>query len=63
MDYSKYNLIKSESNEQFDINQIREQILIKYCTVRGWDQNNLTPEQLNEIKNQKEYKNPGIILG
>ena len=63
MDYSEYDMLKSGSKEQFDVNQIRERILSKYCISRGWDPSNLTPEQLNEIKNQKEYKNPGIILG
>jgi hypothetical protein len=63
MDYSKEEMLKSGTQEQFDINEIREKFISKYCMSRGWDLRNLNPEQLNEIKNQKEYKNPGIILG
>lgn len=63
MDYSNYEMINGQSKEQVDINQIRENIISKYCMARGWDEANLTPEQINEIKSNKEYKNPGMLLG
>ena len=62
-DYSNYEILKGgQSKETTDLNSIREQFINKYCISRGWDVNNLTPEQLNEITNNKEYKNPGMLL-
>ena len=63
-DYSDYEMLKGgESRETTDSNHVREKFISKYCLSRGWDVSNLTPEQLNEITNHKEYKNPGMILG
>lgn len=59
----EYKMIKGgQSKETDNLNSLRETFLSKYCLSRGWDINNLTPEQLNEIKNQKGYINPGMIL-
>tara|TARA_R110000772_G_scaffold5341_4_gene19181 strand:+ start:4611 stop:4808 length:198 start_codon:yes stop_codon:yes gene_type:complete len=63
-DYSDYEMLKGgQSKETVNLNSIREQFLSKYCMSRGWDVKNLTPEQLNEITTNKEYINPGMILG
>jgi hypothetical protein len=63
-DYSDYEMLKGgQSKETVNLNSIREQFLSKYCMSRGWDVKNLTPEQLNEITSNKEYINPGMILG
>jgi len=60
----KYELLKGgQSVEQKNTDKLREQFVNKYCSKFDWDVNNLTPEQLNEIKSQKEYKNPNMILG
>ena len=63
-DYSDYEMLKGgQSKETTNLNSIREQFLTKYCISRGWDVKNLTTEQLNEITSNKEYINPGMILG
>jgi hypothetical protein len=63
-DYNKYELLKGgQSVEQNNTEKLREQFVNKYCNKNGWDVNNLTPEQLNEIKSQREYQNPNMILG
>lgn len=58
-------LIKSESNfkGKEDLNLLREQFVKKYCDKKGWSLDSLTPDQLLEISQNKEYKTPGIILG
>ena len=63
-DYKDYELINGgQSKHQSDNEQLREKFINRYCVSRGWDVSNLTPEQLNEIRSQKEYTNPSIILG
>ena len=39
------------ANKRYDFSQ-------KYITEKGWDSKNLSDEQLNEIRNQKDWKNP-----
>ena len=46
-----------------NITQLREQFKSKYAMEKGWDINNLSDEQLNEIKSQKGYQCPGMICG
>jgi hypothetical protein len=48
MDYSNYELLKG--NE------------FPYCNKLGWDENNLTIEQLEQIKKHKEFHNPELLL-
>ncbi|NBO23143.1 hypothetical protein EBU94_07400 [bacterium] len=56
-------LIKSSNGlNQDDLNMLREKFLDEYSKKRGWDKNNLTSTQMFEIVNQKEYKNPGMLL-
>jgi hypothetical protein len=56
------NLIKSTSNlSKEDINLLREKFVIDYSRKKGWDNSNLSPNQLLEIVEQIGYKNPGII--
>lgn len=62
-DYSDYEMIKGgESKDTSNLTSLREEFITTYCMSRGWDVKGLTPEQLNEIRSQKQYKNPGIIL-
>jgi len=57
-------LIKSTFNlSKDDVKLLRENFISKYATQKGWDANDLTPSQLLEIVEQKDYKNPGMILG
>lgn len=63
-DYSDYEMIKGGQNKETrNLESLREKFMSRYCASRGWDVSNLTPEQINEIKTQKEYINPGMILG
>jgi len=39
-----------------DIKIIRERFISIYCKKKGWDQNNLSPSQLIEIVQKKEFK-------
>jgi hypothetical protein len=56
-------LIKSTNNlSKEDINILREKFVVEYSRKKGWDNANLSPNQLLEIVEQKGYKNPGIIL-
>lgn len=38
--------------------QLREQFITEYCISKGWNQFNLTNNQLVEIRNQDNWKNP-----
>ena len=40
---------------------LREKFVNEYTSKVGWDRNNLTEEQMNEIKSQKGYRCPGMI--
>ena len=63
-DYKDYEMIKGgQGKETENLNRLRETFINQYCNSKGWDSTNLSPEQLNEIKSQKEYLNPGMILG
>ena len=56
------NLIKSTQNiSKDDLTILREKFINEYSRKKGWDKNSLTPNQLLEILEQKEYKNPGLI--
>ena len=56
------NLIKSTQNlGKNDLMLLREKFITEYARKKGWDKNNLTPNQLLEIVEQRAYKNPGII--
>ena len=58
------NLIKSTQNlGKNDLMLLREKFIQEYARKKGWDKNNLTPNQLLEIVQSKGYSNPGIIKG
>jgi hypothetical protein len=46
-----------------EVNLLREQFIDKYSKEKGWDKKNLSSNQMLEIVTNKEYKNPGLILG
>lgn len=63
MNYDKYDLINgNDMKENFNIEQVRETFISKYCAKMGWNKEELTNEQLSKIKREKEYKNPGLML-
>lgn len=42
---------------------LREKFLVEYSKKKGWNPKELSTTQMLEIATQKEYKNPGLILG
>jgi hypothetical protein len=56
-------LIKSTTNiSKEELNLLREKFVVEYAKKKGWDKNNLSTNQMMEIVEQKQYKNPLIIL-
>jgi hypothetical protein len=63
MDYSNYELLKgNEFPKKSETNKLREKFISNYCNKLGWDKNNLTIEQLEQIKKHKEFHNPELLL-
>ena len=56
-------LIKNSSLSQEEINMLREKFLHEYYKDKGWNQKELSTNQMLEIVSQKQYKTPGLILG
>jgi hypothetical protein len=55
-------LIKSSNSmTKEEMILLREQFITDYSKKRGWDKNNLSPDQLIEIVEQREYKSPGLL--
>lgn len=56
-------LIKSTNNlSPEDEKLLREKYLSEYVRKKGWNKDNLSPDQMLEIVQSRGYKNPGIIL-
>jgi hypothetical protein len=56
-------LLKSSNNlSKEDLNLLREKFVGDYAKKKGWNKNSLSSTQMLEIVEQKEYKNPGILL-
>ena len=55
-------MIKETGLPEKDIKELREKFVDKYVKEKGWDKKKLTPDQLNEIYQQDEYKKPGLLL-
>jgi hypothetical protein len=41
---------------------VREKFKYSYAKSKGWNPKDLTTEQLIEITQQKEWRNPGLLL-
>ncbi len=59
----KSNLIKNEPLSKEEVSLLREKFITEYSKEKGWNPNELSTTQMLEIATQKEYKNPGLILG
>lgn len=59
----KNDLIKKQPLSKDEIILLREKFISEYSKKKGWDPKSLTTNQMLEIATQKEYKNPGLILG
>ena len=55
-------LIKETGLSEKDLFELKEAYVEKYAKMKGWDKDKLTTEQLNEIVQQPEYKNAGLLL-
>ncbi len=59
----KRSIDKSTGLSEQELNLLREKFISEYSQKKGWVRESLTTEQLLEIKEQKGYKTPGMILG
>ena len=57
MEYKKEEFIAGKEKKISD----KQKFIKEYATKQGWDIDNLTTEQLKEIKSQKGYKNPDMM--
>lgn len=59
-------MIMTQTDQKFisedEMKMLRENFIEKYASEKGWNPRNLTEDQLMEIKNKREYKNPGLML-
>ena len=57
-------LIKSTNNlPSEDLNMLREKFINDYARKKGWNKDNLSPNQMLEIVEQKGFISPGLIFG
>lgn len=56
-------LIKKTNLSDEETSLLREKFLVEYSKKKGWNPKELSTTQMLEIATQREYKNPGLILG
>jgi hypothetical protein len=61
MEEEEYKLIKDATISERDIEELREIFKREYAKKKGWDPNNLTTEQLNEIVSDKRWEGNFMI--
>jgi hypothetical protein len=54
--------IKNNYLSEKETKMIREKFKHSYAKSKGWNPNDLTTEQLIEITQQKEWRNPGLLF-
>jgi hypothetical protein len=59
----KDELIKKAALSEEETTFLREKFIVEYSKKKGWNHKELTTQQMLEIATNKEYKNPGMILG
>lgn len=62
---NKKELIDNSKNvniSESEIIQLRDNFTNKYINEKGWDQNNLTFEQIMEIRSNVKWKNPHLMF-
>jgi hypothetical protein len=59
----KDELIKKVALTEDETTFLREKFIVEYSKKKGWNHKELTTQQMLEIATNKEYKNPGLILG
>lgn len=51
-----------KKRKKLDIKILVEKFIDDYCKKKGWNPKKLSPSQLIEIVEQKEYKSPNSYL-
>ena len=59
----KDELIKKTPLSNEEMTLLREKFIVEYSKNKGWNHKELTSIQMLEIATQKEYKQPGLVLG
>jgi hypothetical protein len=57
------NLDKVKPLSDDEVTLLREKFIVEYSKKKGWNHKELTTTQMLEIATNKEYINPGLILG
>lgn len=58
-------MIKNDTQagvSEYQIIQMREEFANTYSNEKGWDKNNLSFEQIMEIRSNPQWKNPHMML-
>lgn len=63
MNEKKSDLIKGQVMTKEETTLLREKFIGEYSKKKGWNPKELSTTQMLEIATQKEYKQPGLILG
>jgi len=56
-------LIKNTHLTETDLTLLRERFIQEYSKKKGWNPKELSTTQMLEIASQRDFKNPGLILG
>jgi hypothetical protein len=59
----KDKLIKKTPLSDEETTLLREKFIVEYSKKKGWNHKELSTTQMLEIATQKEYKQPGLVLG
>mgnify|MGYP003343281051 CR=1 FL=1 len=59
----KDELIKKTPLSDEETTLLREKFIVEYSKKKGWNHKELSTTQMLEIATQKEYKQPGLVLG
>jgi len=57
------NDVKKSVLSEDEVLLLREKFIAEYSKKKGWNPKELSSTQMLEIATQKEYKNPGLVLG
>jgi hypothetical protein len=58
----EYDLIKDSTISEREIDELREIFKIEYAKKKGWNPDNLTIEQVNEISSDPKWKTGNFLL-
>lgn len=59
----KDELIKKTPLSDEEMTLLREKFIVEYSKKKGWNHKELSTTQMLEIATQREYKQPGLVLG